>query len=94
MVGTRGPQTPTGFHAFFSTGVGGGVPLYVHANNGAALIILLGLWVGLQLFMYARARRARGIFIDERFGEFAWIGAGGFLFGLLLSSTLLVVIGK
>jgi hypothetical protein len=94
MVGTRGPQTAAGFHAIYSVCVGASVPLYVRENNGTALVILLGLWVGLQLFMYARARRARGVFIDEKFGEFALIGAGGFSAGLLFISTLLAVIGK
>jgi hypothetical protein len=89
-----GPRTPASFHIFFSAGVGGGVPIYAHENNGTALILLLGLWVGLHLFMYVRSRRARGIFIDERFGEFAMNGVGAFLFGLLLTSTVMVVIGK
>jgi hypothetical protein len=89
-----GPRTPASFHIFFSTGVGGGVPIYAHENNGMALIILLGLWAGLHLFMYVRSRRARGIFIDERFGEFAMNGAGGFLFGLLFVSTMMAVIGE
>lgn len=94
MISSRGPRTATGFHVFYSTGVGGGVPIYAHENNGIALVILLGLWGGLQLFMFARARGARGVFIDEKIGEFFINGAGGFLFGLLISSTLFVVIGK
>jgi hypothetical protein len=94
MITGRGPQTASGFHVIYSVCVGGGVPVYVRENNGAALIILLGLWVGLQLFMYARGRSARGVFIDEKFGEFALIGAGGFSIGLLFISTVLVVVGK
>jgi hypothetical protein len=94
MIYGGGPQSQAGVHAMVSAGIGGGVPIYVHENNGAALIILLGLWAGVQLFMYARARRARGAFIDEKIGEFTLNGAGGFLFGLLLTSILLVVIGK
>ena len=93
MVGPRGPSTPAAFHAFFSTGVGAGVPICVHQHNRAGLIILLGLWAGLQLFMHARARHARGVFIDEKVGEFALSGAGGFLFGLLFTSIIFVVVG-
>jgi hypothetical protein len=94
MVSTRGPATPAAFHAFFSTGVGAGIPICAHEHNGAGVIILLGLWAGMHLFMHARARLARGVFIDEKASEFYVIGACGFLFGLLFSSIIFVVIGK
>ena len=94
MVSTRGPSTPAAFHAFFSTGVGCGIPICAHEHNGAGLVILPGLWVGMHLFIHVRARLARGVFIDEKAGEFFLSGAGGFLFGLLFTSIIFVVIGK
>ena len=94
MVGTRSPSSPAAFHAFFSTGVGVGVPICAHEHNGAGVIILLGLWAGMHLFIHARARLARGVFIDEKAGEFTATGIGGFLFGLLFVSIIFVVIGK
>ena len=94
MIGTRGPSTPAAFHAFFSTGVGAGIPICAHEHNVAGLIILAGLWAGTHLFMHARARLARGVFIDEKISEFYFTGAGGFLFGLLFTSIIFVVVGK
>ena len=93
MVSGRGPRTPAGFHPLFSTAVGAGVPMYVHDHKSVALILLVGLWVGMNVFMYARARLARGVFIDEKFEEFAWFGVAGFLAGLLFVSTFQVVFG-
>ena len=75
----------------FSTGVGGWLPVFVHRNNWTALLGLIGLWAGIQIFMHLRARQARGVFIDEEIELFSWPGMGGFLAGLLLVSTYLVV---
>ena len=85
VYGGGGPKTPAGFHAFFSAGVGAGIPLCAHEHNAAALIILLVLWAGIHLFILAR-----GVFIDERAGEFHATGIGGLLFGLLFSAILVV----
>jgi hypothetical protein len=93
MVGSRGPKTPAGFHALFSTGVGVLVPICAHEHKLIALILLVGLWVGVQVFMLVRARQARGVFIDEEIELFSWLGTSGFLAGLLLVSTYLVMLG-
>jgi hypothetical protein len=93
VSGSRGPRTPSEFHALFSTGVGAGVPVCIHQHNTVALVLLNGLWVGIQIFMHLRARRARGVFIDEEIELFSWLGAAGFLAGLLFVSTYYVVFG-
>ena len=49
----------------FSTGVGVLVPICAHEHKPIALVLLVGLWVGIQAFMVMRARCARGVFIDE-----------------------------
>lgn len=94
MVYGRGPQTPSGFHGMVSTGVGAGVPICAHEHKTVAFILLIVLWVAIQLFMHARARLARGVFIDEEVGSFTWFGAAGFLAGLLFVSTFFVVFGQ
>lgn len=91
FVSGQGPQTPTGLHAYFSIGVGGGVPISIHEHKGIMLFALLGLWVGMHLFMHVRGQRARGVFIDEKVGEFDAGGIGGFLLGLLLTSIYFAV---
>ena len=77
----------------FSTGVGVLVPICAHEHKLTALVLLVGLWAGVQVFMVMRARRARGVFIDEEIELFSWFGTAGFLAGLLLVSTYLVMLG-
>jgi hypothetical protein len=93
MFGSRGPRTPSGFHALFSTGVGVLVPICAHEHKLITFVLLVGLWVGVQVFMVVRARRARGVFIDEEIELFSWLGTAGFLAGLLLTATYLVMLG-
>ena len=90
---SRGPRTPSEFHTLFSTAVGAGVPVCAHKHEVAAFVSLLALWIGIQIFMHVRARQARGVFIDEEIGLFSWLGAAGFLAGLLTVSTYLVAAG-
>lgn len=91
--GSSAPQTPAPFHGFISLAVGGWVPVCAHRQQMAALVLLLGLWVGFQIFMHVRARQARGVFIDEEVELFSWFGAAGFLGGLSIVSSYFVIYG-
>jgi hypothetical protein len=93
MVSGRGPKTPSGFHFMVSAGVGVWLPACVHRNDTLSLLLLIGLWVGIQVFMHWRAHRARGVFWDEEIELFSWFGAAGFLAGLFMASTFLTVFG-
>lgn len=93
VTGSRGPRTPSQFHLMFSTGMGALVPLCVQSHKMVALVLFNLLWVGLHLFMRFRAKRARGVFIDEEVELFLMWGIGGFVLGLFAASAILAVFG-
>ena len=94
MMTGRGPRTPSGFHALFSTGVGVVVPGLVHHHQLIQLVALVVVWLGINVFMQVRARRARGVFIDEEVEYFSWLGMGGLVTGLLFALTYYVAFGN
>ena len=89
----RGPATPSDLHALFSLALGGLVPMCLHRHELAALALSLIIWGGSHVFIHLRARRARGVFVDEERELFAWGGFACFLGGLLFVSTYYVVFG-
>jgi hypothetical protein len=91
MTSGRGPRTPSGFHALFSTGVGVFVPGLAHHHQLIQLVALVVVWLGINAFMHIRARHARGVFIDEEVEFFSWLGTGGFLTGLVFALTYYVI---
>jgi hypothetical protein len=89
----RSPPRPSDLHALFSLALGALVPRCLHRHELAALALALVIWAGSQSFIYLRARRARGVFLDEERELFAWFGIACFLGGLLFVSTYYVVVG-
>lgn len=89
----RSPTTPSDIHALFSLALGGLVPACLRRHELVALALALIIWSGSHVFIQLRARRARGVFIDEERELFAWVGFGCFLGGLLFVSTYYVVFG-
>lgn len=84
---------PSGFHALFSLLVGALVPRWVHRHELVPLSLALVIWAGSLLFIRFRARRARGVFLDEEVELFFWLAVGSFLVGLLFVSSYYVVFG-
>lgn len=93
VSGARGPQSPAALHCFISIGIGAAVPMLLNAGKAVETIVLIGLWLGFHVFVHVRARRARGVFIDEEAALFYLGGAAGFLIGVVMASACFVVFG-
>jgi len=85
--------TPSGFHNFFSLGIGIMTARMVHGHDVTLLIATQVLWLLSLAFISARAKRTGGKFLEAEVFLYHGFSIPLYIAGLLFASCFFTVFG-
>jgi len=83
---------PSGFHNFFSLGIGAATAHFIHSHQVAVLLATQVLWVLSLVFISARAKRAGGKFLEAEISLYLGFGIPFYVAGLLFAACFYTVL--